>query len=102
MIKPIVFGQGKHCVEFLCRENRELRIIEYRAHTLQGITKILKRFRRSLKKFDENIRLYSLEQAIKDAMPYGYRWLAANCERCRLYLNGENGSLIFYNVTNHN
>lgn len=95
-----IYGQGKHFVEFDCREST----IEIRTNSLKGVTRILRRFKRATKEFKKIANIFTRERAEKDAKPHSYNWLVAHCRRCRLYLAGENESaLTFFNViTNHN
>lgn len=95
-----IFGQGKHIIRFTCDNDS----VEYRAHTLSGITRILRKVKRAREEIQKLAKTFSAERIRKDAMPYSYKWLVLNSQKCQLFLAGENDSAItFYSrVANHN
>lgn len=79
------YGMGKHTVKFMWHdEDGELCAVNYKAHTLNGVQKILRKFKRGLEKYKRDEQNFGKNLALVDSKTYGYKWLSQKAESCRI------------------
>lgn len=86
MKKQAEFGTGIHRVKFIWETAyKEKYYVQYRASTRRGVARILRKFLKALKQLNIAVQNASLKKATKDAVPFGYTWLAARSPKCEIH-----------------